>query len=72
MIRIGPSEANFWSTMALLGNDEKYGDRNVPNADDGWTVVHGKKTRASVKKRDDPIIDDKEVAISNKSNQLIE
>ncbi len=40
----------------MLEKDDRNESTDVPNADDGWTVVHGKRTLASVMKRDDAII----------------
>ena len=50
----------------MLGKDNVDMATNEQGTDDGWNVVHGKKARASVKKRDDMTTSNKNVIMSNK------
>ena len=51
---------------SVLEKDEIDVSTSEPSADDGWNVVHGKRARTSVKKRDDMTTSNKVVIMSNK------
>ena len=50
---------------SLLEKDEIDVSTSEPSADDGWNMVHGKRARTSVKKRDHMTTSNKVVIMSN-------
>ena len=58
--------AQWTGSQECVEKNDRSESTDVPNADDGWTIVPGKRTRASVKKCDDTIINNKRVAMSSK------
>jgi hypothetical protein len=56
-MNVDPVPTTGQDHRSVLGKVDIFSETSAPCTDDGWTVVQGKKSRASVKKRDDEAVE---------------